>query len=339
MELRKMQIVGRASFSVTLPPDWVKEYKLKPSDQITITREEDGSLRLAPGIIREEKKEIKITIDADRYKDPGLLKRLIIGGYARGGDSIEVVSKHPISENHRKEISRATENLMGMGIVESTSNHIVLQSMVDPAKFPIKPLLKRLCGLASSMFEDAMRALNDKDSSLATSVIQRGNEVNKIYALLQRQIATAAFDKTVLKKIELRDTADIAAHTAVLPRIKSIAENAADIANNQLALEKNVVNDADLQKIIRLGKMTHEIFSNAFEAFFNEDAVLANRILESIPHFDETTNELISKVVAQIENHEVKMLSSYIVRDLHRISEYGESIAQVPIISYLAHKK
>ena len=66
--------------------------------------------------------------------------------------------------------------------------------------------------------------------------------------------------------------------------------------------------------------------------------MLANRALESISHFDKTTNELISKVVAQIKNHDVKMLSSYIVRDLHRISEYGESIAQVAIISFLFHK-
>jgi phosphate uptake regulator len=339
VELRKVQLVGRASFSVTLPPDWIKENKIKPSDQVTITREEDGSLRLAPGIIREEKKEVKIKIDADRYKEPGLLARLIVAAYIRGCDSIEVLSKHPISENHRRDINDATDGLMGMGIVESASNRIMLQSVVDPAKFPIKPLLKRLCALASSIYEDAMRALNDKDSSLATSVIEREKEVNKIYALLQRQIAASAFDKTVLKKIELRGTPDIAAHTAVLPRIKSIAENAVDIAVNQLAIGQKEVDDSDLQKIIRLGKMTHEIFSNAFEAFFNEDVVLANRTLESIPHFEETTNELISKVVAQIKNHDVKMLSSYIVRDLHRISEYGESIAQVAIISFLFHKK
>jgi phosphate uptake regulator len=60
VEIRKVQLVGRASYSVTLPPDWIKEYKIKPSDQLTITREEDGSLRLAPGIISEERKEIKI---------------------------------------------------------------------------------------------------------------------------------------------------------------------------------------------------------------------------------------------------------------------------------------
>jgi phosphate uptake regulator len=338
VELRKMQLIGRGSFSITLPPDWVKENKLKPSDQITITREDDGSLRLVPGIIREEKEELKTTIDAGRYKDPGLLARLIVAAYIRGFDSIEVVSKHPISENHRKEIKDVIGSLMGLGIVESTSNRVMLQSMIDPAKFPTKPLLKRLCGLASSMYEDAMRALNDKDSSLATSVIQRENEVNKVYALLQRQLAAAAFDKTVLKKIELRGTPDLGAHVAILPRIKSIAENAVDIANNQMALGQKEISDSDLQKIIRLGKMTHEIFSNAVEAFFNEDAVLANRTLESIPHFEETTDELISYVITRIKDHDVRRLLTYIVRDLRRISGFGKSIAEVAITGFVFHK-
>ena len=204
VELRKLQLVGRASFSVTLPPDWIKEYKLKPSDQISITKEEDGSLRLVPGIIHEEEKEVKIKIDADRCKDPGLLKRLIIGGYNRGCDSIEIVSKHALSENHRKEINDATSGLIGMAIVESTSNRVVLQSVVDPSKFPMRPLLKRLYELVSSMYGDALQALNDKNPSLATNVIQRENEVDRIYWLAGRQIAAAAYDKTVLKKIDLK---------------------------------------------------------------------------------------------------------------------------------------
>jgi phosphate uptake regulator len=338
VELRKMQLIGRGSFSVTLPPDWVKENKLKPSDQITITREDDRSLRLVPGIIREEKEELKTTIDAGHYKDPGLLARLIVAAYIRGFDSIEVVSKHPISETHRKEIRDAIGSLMGLGIVESTSNRVVLQSMIDPAKFPIKPLLKRLCGLASSMYEDAMRALNDKDSSLAASVIQRENEINKVYGLLQRQLAASAFDKTVLKKIGLRGTPDLAGHTAILPRIKSMAENAVDIANNQMALGQKEISDSDLQKIIRLGKMAHEIFSNAVEAFLNEDVVLANKTVESISHFEEKDEEFLNKLIPRIEDPDMGKRLSYIIRDLRRISGFGKSIAEAAIIHSVSHK-
>jgi phosphate uptake regulator len=339
VELRKLQVVGNASFSVTLPPDWIKENKLKPSDQISITKEDDGSLRLVPGIIREEEKEVKIKIDADRCKDPGLLKRLIIGGYNRGCDSIEVVSKNTISENHRKEINNATDGLMGMGIVESTSNRVMLQSVIDPSKFPMKSLLKRLYELVSSMYGDAIQALNDKDSSLAATIIQRKNEADKIYWLAGRQIAAAAYDKTVLKKIGLKGVPDLAFHVSISHRIWAVSYYTMDIADNQLALGKNEINDEDLQKVIRLGKMTNDIFSNACEAFFNGDVVLANRTVEALEPFEEKREELITKLGPRVfKDGQVGLHLINIIRGLNRIARYGKFIAEITIDNSTAEK-
>jgi phosphate uptake regulator len=338
VELRKMQVVGRASFSVTLPPDWVKENKLKPSDQITITREDDGTLKLAPATIREEAKEVKITIDADKYKYPGLLKRLIIGGYSRGCDSIEIVSKHTISENHRREINDATNGLIGMGIVESTSNRVMLQSVVDASKFPLKPLLKRFCEIITSMYEDALQALKDNDHSLATDIINRENEVNKIYWLMGRQTVAAAYDKNVLKKIELKGTPDLTLHVVIFPRMKQVADYAVDIANNLLALGKNEISDANLQKIIRLGKMVHELFSNSCEAFFKGDVILANNVVESFKPFDKMKEELLIDLGSKIKDARSAMHLMTIIRDLRGIAYYGSFIAEVTIENSTAEK-
>jgi len=337
VELRKMQVVGRASFSVTLPPDWVKDNKLKPSDQINITREDDGSLRLIPGTVPEEK-EVKITIDADRCKYPGLLKRLIIGGYNRGCDSIEIVSEHAIRENHWKEIHEATDSLMGIGIVESTSNRVILQSMVDASKFPLKPLLKRFCEIITSMYEDALQALKDNDHSLATDIINRENEVNKIYWLMGRQTVAAAYDKNVLKKIELKGTPDLTLHMVIFPRMKQVADYAVDIANNLLALEKNEISDADLQKVIRLGRMAHGLFSNSCEAFFKGNVILANNVVESFKPLDKMKNELLIDLGSQIKDARSAMHLMTIIRDLRGIAYYGSFIAEVTIENSTAEK-
>jgi phosphate uptake regulator len=337
LEIRKLQLVGRASFSVTLPPDWIKEFNLKPSDQITITREDDGSLRLNPGIVHEGK-EVKITIDADRIKMPGLLNMIIVGGYLKGCDSIEVVSKGTISENQRKEIRDAVDGLMGIGIIESTSNHVTIQSMLDVSKFPIVPLLKRLFGLASSMYEDALKALGDKDSNLASGTTQRENEIDKIYWLTQRQLATADLDKNVLKKVGLKGSSDLFLYRTASDRIWSVANNAVDFASNQIALEKNAINDADLQKVIRLGKEAKEIFSNSCDAFFKGDMVLANKTFESIRRFEETKEELIKKIGSRIKNAEVGMRLMNIIRDIRRITRYAKAIAEVTINNSVVEK-
>ena len=338
MELRKMQVVGRASYSVTLPPDWVKEYKLEPSDQITITREEDGSLRLVPGIVRSEEKEVKITIDANLCKDPGLLRELVVGGYIKGCDSIEVVSKYTISENHRKEIRDAVDSLMGMGIVESTSNRVMLQSMVDASKFPVGPLLKRLYELASSMFEDAMKALKEKDPSLATGVVQRVNEADKIFSLTRRQLVAASIDKSVLKKIGLKGPTDLTFHIVALPMIWPITNYAMDIADNQLALREKWMEDADLQKVIRLGKMVHETFSNACEAFFKGDVILANNTLDSSKSLEKRKDDLAKDVGSRIKDVQVSTPLMNIIRDFSGIVRYSMTIADVTIDRSVAEK-
>jgi len=337
MELRKLQLVGRASFSVTLPPDWIKENKLKPSDQITITQEEDGSLRLVPGIIREGK-EVKITIDVDRCKEPGLLGRLIIGGYIRGCDLIEVVSKHTISQDHRREINNAVNGLMGLGIIESTSNHVTIQSMVDHSKFPMRPLLKRLCELASSMYEDALQALKDKDPSMATDIMHRKDEAKKIFWLTQRQLASAILDKNVLKKIGLKGSSDLAFYRAVSSRMNSIADSGSDIADNLLTLGKNRIKDADLQNVMQLGKLAQEIISNACESFFNGGLSLANSTVEAINHFEKTKVELMKKVGPRIEDVQVAMCLMTIIRDMRNIAECGKTIAEMTIVNFTTEK-
>jgi phosphate uptake regulator len=338
MELRKMQLVGRASFSVTLPPDWVKENNLKPSDQITITREEDGSLKLTPGVIREEEKEVKITIDADRCKDSGLLRELIVGGYIKGCDSIEIVSKHTISENHRREINDATNGLIGMGIVESTSNRVMLQSVVDASKFPVGPLLKRLYKLASSMFEDALKAIKEKDPSLATGVVQRENEVDKIFSLTRRQLVAARIDKSVLNKIGLKGPSDLTFHIVALPMIWPMTNYAVDIVDNQLALGEKWIEDADLQKVIRLGKMVHETFSNACEAFFKGDVILANNTLNSSKSLEKRKDDLAKDVGSRIKDVQVLTPLMNIIRDFSGIVRYAMTIADVTIDRSVAEK-
>jgi phosphate uptake regulator len=336
LEMRKLQLVGRASFSVALPPDWIKEYKLKPSDQITITQEEDGSLRLVPGTM-PEKKEIKITIDVDRCKHPGLLKRLIVGGYLKGCDSIELVSKHSISENHRREIRNAIDGLMGLRIIESTSDHVTIQCVIDHTKFPIVPLLKRLCELASSMYWDSLQALKDKDNSLAAGVINRENETNKIYWLSQRQLAAAAVDKSILNKVGLKRTSDLSLYRAISSRMWAVSTYAADIASNKLAIE-NGVSDADLQKIIRLGKMVHEINSNTCKAFFNGDVIMANNTIETFNTIEETKDELTNDVGSRIKDVQVLMHLMNIIRDVHRVGRYGRAIAEMTINNFVAEK-
>src|SRR5438128_10871384 len=48
VELRKLQMTGGASYTVSLPKDWVKEQGLKVGDVVAIMPRSDSSLTLIP---------------------------------------------------------------------------------------------------------------------------------------------------------------------------------------------------------------------------------------------------------------------------------------------------
>lgn len=337
MEVRKLQVVGRASFSITLPQNWIKDNKLERGDQITLTQEEDGSIRLVPGVIQERKKII-ITIDADRCKQPGLLQRLIVGGYIRGCDIIEVVSKHRIKREQKVEIQDTVNGLLGLGIMEVTSNHVMIQSLIDHSKFPIMPLLKRLCWLSSSMHRDAIQALKDKDLPLAADITHRENEVNKIYWLAIRQLVAATYDKSLLQKVGLERGRDPADYRSIAVKNESRADCAEDIAKNVLALGKKKIGDAELKKIIQLGELAYEAGHGACEAFFKEDMLAANRAVEIVERFEEKAEELIKDVRTRVEDIHVGTCLTTIIRDLCMIAECGKRIAEVTINNFISEK-
>ena len=119
----------------------------------------------------------------------------------------------------------------------------------------------------------------------------------------------------------------------------SAATYAVDIANNELALIKNGINDEDLQKIIRLGKIVQGIFFNACEAFFKGDVVLANRTVEDLNRFERMKDELVKDLGPRIfKDVQVAMPLMNIIRDLRRIARYGKSIAELTIDNAAAEK-
>src|SRR5512136_1505297 len=145
METRKVQRVGYSTYSVSLPKNWVREAGLKPGDIVMLTEEKDGSLKLVPSNMVERKAQTEeCVINSDLCTDPGMLERLIVGNYTLGLDSFSVISSTRISRGHIDEIREITHRLMGLGIVQETPERIDLQCSVDPTKFKLDMLMRRL---------------------------------------------------------------------------------------------------------------------------------------------------------------------------------------------------
>ena len=200
MEARKVQKVGYSTLIVSLPKDWVEQVSLKQGDIDTFRREPDGGITVYPGLTRE-RENLRYVIDADICDAPNLLTRIITANYLTGHDTIQIIAKKELSQRHLEEVRAVSRRLTGLGIVEQSLKSVTLQSFVDPTKFPIYGLMRRLQIILSSMLETAVKAV----------VEARPNLADEVAGLFARQFILRVAEDVLRPEIG-RHTFDVVAH-------------------------------------------------------------------------------------------------------------------------------
>ena len=140
MESRKIQKVGAATLTVSLPKEWAEQRNLKKGDQLFVV-EEGEALLLLPGPVADERarRTAEVVVDADLCDEPGMLERVIVGNYVLGRDKIVVRATQRIRSDHQDEIRRAVRRLMGIGLLRKAPSG----SPSTPPSIPRTTRLKR----------------------------------------------------------------------------------------------------------------------------------------------------------------------------------------------------
>jgi phosphate uptake regulator len=283
VESRKIQRVGYSTLTVSLPSNWAKNMGLKPGDVVNLLPESDGSLKLVPNVLAEHKEETnEFTINSDLCNEQGMLERIIVGNYILGRDVLIIMSSKRIRSIHVEEVRRILHSLIGLGIVEETPRKIVLQCSIDPVKFQIDMLMRRLCVIASTIHTEAAEALVKFDPELAKDAISREDEADMMYWLAMRLLLSAQRIRSTAKKIGLEDPLQVLYIGLVLGYLELIADHATNIARNVVELQKykDKISRRVIERISNISELTHTVFQKAVKCFFTGDMEIANSVLE-----------------------------------------------------------
>lgn len=284
MEKRKIQQVGRSTLTVSLPKSWTKHIGLKKGDLVTCSPEEDGSIRLTADAFSNEESDVtkEFVIKSDLCDEPRMLERVVIANYILGRDTLRIVSSKRTNSLHAEEVRGMVKRLIGLGIMEESPKQIVLQCSIDPSKFNIETLMRRLSVIVSTMHGDALQALWNFDRELARETIRREDEANMIYWLITRLLLSAQRSIDISKKIGLQDPLQIPDNRMISKYLEAIADNTENMAKRVLELieyKKKVPRDV-IERIYQLGEMAHTIFQSAMDCVFTGDIKIANTVLE-----------------------------------------------------------
>ena len=335
MEPRKVQKVGYSTLSVSLPMAWTKKVGIQKGDLVFISEEGDGALRLTaePG---KTENNIEYVVDVDRCDNTKVLARVIVGNYVLGRSLLRVESSRRLMREQIESIREVTHRLLGIGIIEESDRHLLLQCSIDPKKFPLETVVRRLYVLTSIMFKETMNSIVDGDLELAKDAITREYEADTIYWLLARLLASAQQSRTVSESIGIEDPLDIVQHSIIAWYLEMIGDRVNHIASNVIQLQdvREAEDSSLIERLSQIGVIAFNMFDKAVSSIFDGNLTIASDAVDMYDTIEREESTLMKRFLNGSSPELVPIISE-IAWDLKMIAEHSSAIAEIAIDSVL----
>jgi phosphate transport system protein len=210
------------------------------------------------------------------------------------------------------------------------SEHIVKR--YDDELEDLKKQILEMGGMVERMIATAMRALTERDATLAREVLEADNAVNRreisIDALAVRLLA--------LRQPAARDLRLIATAMKINTDLERIGDTAVNMSERALELleEPQLKPYVDLP---RMGELARNMLKNALDAFVEGDVVKAQAVRDSDDEIDDLYKQIHTELVAYMQrdpqavNRGLKLI--FIAKYLERIADHATNLAEM--VTYL----
>jgi len=332
MEARKVQKVGYSTLIVSLPKDWVEEVGLKQGDIVTFRRESDGGITVYPGLTKERENH-RYMIDADLCDGPNLLTRIITANYLTGHDTIQITSKKELSSRHLEEVRGVSRRLTGLGIVEQTLKSVTLQSFVDPTKFPIYGLMRRLQIILSSMLEQAVKSVVEGRIAMADEVLHMEEEADRIYWMIIRQLLLAVLDRRVAKEVGIEGRRHVVGSRVSAKSLEQMPDWASHLPLEAQKLKgdgKNV-DPKTTKGLLELSDKVRSLIEDSFNALMKGDVKKSNECIERVEACETLERSLTADLMKSVKDVNLAVGLRSIIWDVGQMARDSVSIAEVGI--------
>ncbi|AWB26900.1 phosphate signaling complex PhoU family protein [Halococcoides cellulosivorans] len=328
METRKVQLTGGSTYTVSLPKEWATANDVEAGSEIQFYPE-DERLVLSP-----ERSDDQSTgsFDVGSRDGAAALTRVVITMYVSGFDEIRLTADR-LTADQRQVIRQATQGLVGLEIIEETPERVVLQDLLDSSELEIENSLERMRLVALTMVRDAVTALVERDEGLARDVIDRDDDVDRLWFMVSRIFRTVLRNPAASTTVDLdRETVfDYQSGARQLERVADHATKIAGVARDVETVPESVV--ADLQA---LETEATDLCETAVDALLESDTEAATReaesVLERLPEVTDRARD-VSNSVVEVDDSERAQRLGLVVDSLSRTADYGGNVAESAFLS------
>ena len=327
-ELRKVQITGGATYVISLPKKWVKAAGLKPKDQVALIPQADMSLLIVPKGELKPKEVSEAIIEASAETGLEAVIRDFIAHYLVGYDVIRVKLRNVRYRDLLK--SSIRQKLIGVEIMEESADEIVAQCLLGHVELPLRRALDRMHVLMLFMLKDAMKALVSNDKDLAVEIVERDDEVDRLYFFAVRQLKAAVYNRMLIEEMGLSNPRDCLGYRLIVKSIERSADHAARIASVIPTLPAQS-NNKMMEKIVKMSSIAQEIHECSVKTLYKYDPNLINESMKKIEQVISLEDEIIEQLLRLKIEARTMLGIRLILESVRRIAEYGTDIAEISI--------
>jgi phosphate uptake regulator len=330
MEIRKIQITGGNSYVVSLPKAWVNDAGLKAKDAVLVMPQADMSLLVIPknDLRKETKSEALLEMPDSTDRDTAL--RTFISYYLAGYDVIRlrIAGSGSGLRSHLKEAIR--RKLIGIEIVEETSNGITTQCLSGYSDLPLKKAIERMAIIASGMVEDAVTALQGGDLGLAREVGDRDDEVDRFYHFIVRQLNMAVRNRAIIEEVGLVAARDCLGYRLAVKSIERVADHAASIARLVPSLRAEALGKV-AKDIAKMSEHSQKVLAQAVRALVDLDTRKANEAISLTKKVTEMDEKMTGELLRPGMDASTVGWFRLVLESVRRVAEYGSDIAEIAV--------
>jgi len=318
MELRRtVQFTGGSSYVVTLPKAWAERMGIRKGSVVTVKLSEDGGLSLYPeGLKPSSQTEVEIKLSDN-------ISQQLLGAYLYGYYLIKVTSNTPMGQETVEEIKRVVRGLAGAEIVDETPTKIEIQIVLDRELVAPERMLRRQYVLVQGMVEDSVKAFIDRNSSLGRIVVQRDEEVDRLYFTLVRVIRSALVDPLLTKKLNTTPLTLLDFRVAA-KFIEDAGDRAAEIAKEAIKQPK-AGNNGIFEELKNLLQIVLSMGMGPIEALVSEDMEKIVYVTSIRKEFIKRSESFLKKT--SLNQHTISLFK--VCSHLDRICEDFSDIAEL----------
>ncbi|WP_128476299.1 phosphate signaling complex PhoU family protein [Halorussus pelagicus] len=324
METRKVQVTGGSTFTVSIPKGWATENGIEAGDRVEFHPEGD-SLLLSP---RTADDTVEGTVDIADLEGAELM-RTVFTLYVSGFDIINLEATR-VTPDQRRTVRDATQGLVGLEVIEETGDRVVLQDLLDSSELSIHNAITRMRLVSITMLQDAVTALIENDDDLATDVIERDDDVDRLWFMISRVFRSALRNPSTAADIGLPRETCFDYHSSAR-QLERVADHAAKIG--QHALKLGEVPDEVADALEDLHAESADIVEMAMDALLEEEGTEATRLgndaREHVREIDEHTRA-VDDLIRGMDAERAQQLS-LVVDSLSRSADYGGNIAETAL--------